>query len=1337
MQKSVNTFEGGLVKIDNKTKQPKNSYSFALNATINDTILDSSSRANEKGFDPYITVRSDVDYNVIGYSWLGKEQYVFFIKQKRNDVTPFNQIWYIDKENSISRLVYSNIGLNFQDTYEINSTYRINYNNERLVYWVDGLNDDRVINIDDLTSVNLDIDLIAIQSNHVKASSNIVVSDIGGSLLSGQYFVALQYGLGTSFTTTPFAISNPISIATESYFDLAKPITSITPSVNKQFGNTDGDIINTPTKKSLIINLSNLDTNFDFVNIIVVRNNDEIRILKNIRISNQTSLSKTYTRSNGVEDTSIDLSTLIVENIKYYGSEIIGQKENRLIRGNSKIKASNINYQQFANNIKVGYNITSELVFEDDIINYRTFNSPNPLDPKDTLYQQHSIIPNYLAHTADNSTPSKSFMRDEVYSLGVGFELIDGTETDVFHIPGKTADSTFANNLVFWQSSETYPTDYSYPSGFIRHHKIPSDIQEPIYSTVITGDPNVANTATNYKIYKRTLGLSVYNVEIPDAYKSIIKKIKIYYTPRNASNKSILSKGLLYALNTTVSPNRQSATFNETLSTVGTSLTKFEFVSPEVNFGFKQTNLSGSKVKVCGIDKGYVTYMGSLQDNIFDPTQDINYVRLYNNELKENKSREQALTTGICFYNQRAIPKSSLGTRSLEKIVYVDNNFVGSTEGFGLDFTGSQNTSVLELDAPLLFIPSPSTNTINLEYPELQYPTIYPNKPSSLYKNIEIYGNGTLNQILDLSVQTEINYDSTYYVSIINEATGLYGQIENLQYVDLNANITYDGSTSFNTISVNYGDTNIDVHHFKKTYIKLRDNTANVARVFNNEYSNGIGNVKDINEFAAQSFGSFFVETDLNIRMRNDDSAIDKKYFPKSYYAASATRVYQTAADEEEYYNIDKLYSDQYSKLYFPNTRTQSELTNNLEDIRFTTRLLYSDKQNLESKLDNYRITRANNYRDLPLDRGPLSGLFIKQEKLYALTRDALFDVYASNQTIKAENGTNISVGTGEFFANEPTELLSITGGFGGTSSKYSIVETPYGYLYVDRIKNKCLLFNDQIKDINVLGLNEDFTLNLFKQIPELNNSFDNPITNVGIISAYDPILKRILVTKKDYKLLDLTIYKGLYNPTIPYTATDIVIKDNLLQTSATTTITTINTVNFSDWVISNINLSTNNMLVIDQPLSGSVTSTTTDGINYTGNIIGDTSLTVNQSGLTCGAKEIVTITTATVSVPTVPNDYYVLLEKTINSIIARMYNSTTGSTESVASPVNVLINFTYNILNDLTGTYGTTMTGSITIYQGNKFDNMILTSTEDRRIGEFSKTSVSPTTIANGSTIR
>src|SRR5690606_16193788 len=232
-----------------------------------------------------------------------------------------------------------------------------------------------------------------------------------------------------------------------------------------------------------------------------------------------------------------------------------------------------------------------------------------------------------------------------------------------------------------------------------------------------------------------------------------------------------------------------------------------------------------------------------------------------------------------------------------------------------------------------------------------------------------------------------------------------------------------------------------------------------------------------IGEIKTNSYIAYYVETDLNIRMRNSDPELpdgQRDYFPLSptnnaQSTISISRPEYNALEIKstgsEYFNIYPFYNINYLKEYFANNRLLTDF-NNTESNKYENRLVYSDKQNYEDKVDNFRITRANNYKDLPMDRGQITQSFIKDDKFFVLTRDALYNVYASNKTIQSIDNDNIVVGTGEFFGLEPIELISIKGGFGGTSSKYSLSESPYGYLFVDRLKSKAILFNETLKDI-------------------------------------------------------------------------------------------------------------------------------------------------------------------------------------------------------------------------------------------------------------------------------
>lgn len=1194
-KKTTNIFTTGLDLSIDPVNQAKDSYSFGLNGIKENIINNPEIVSNEKGFTEYIDL--GYQYILLGTRYLGKKEYLLFIKNIDGE-TSFNRILLIN-EGILIRTILDRTDLNFDSSHPIMSTYRINYKNQRIVYWVDGLNDDRVINID-TDSTAFDITLFSINSIATKPVLEATVLDSGGNLISGQYFIAVSYNLGDNYTTEPLVISKGISIASENYYN-DFPINN---ENTQLYVEADGDVIPNPTRKSIKVNINDLDSNFDSYNLIIIKQDPTANIFRTIKNIDFSQLEYVYTGTEGEIDDTITLNDILTTSINYYASEAIIQKDNRLLRGNSKLKASKIDYQSYANNIVVNYKIVEKLVHDLDAANgYKTDNKGDGgFVPTQQEIKRHGITPSYLANTANNDVDNTTLMRDEVYSLGIGFELIDGTETDVYHIPGRALNyfsttpsgigeysraftSTWDNDtvngqprwkvrntavkqpkgeLAYWRSSEVYSDGYGYPTNgeknpsnksYIRHHKMPSDVLEPIYRTQITGDPNrFKGEYTNYKIYKRNLGLEFSNIVIPNELQGIIKKIKFFYTPRDNSNKSILSKGIMYALDTD-SPITASNTLNSSLTTIS-ARSKFEFISPEVGFKFKDGNLSGNTVKVCGIDKGYVNYAGAKEVFPNENGNIANYIRTFNNKLYEDTGRLQGIINAFCFYNQRAIPKEELYSSELNKLLFIDDNYIGSSDIGTLNFLGAQKSAVLELINPISLKPSVLVTPLADYYPELIYPSgsdfankLYdfiewkyplPTGDQYIYNNVREY-------LEEHSWADSTYYDTTYYVQICNTKEGLYGNMSNLKYTDLGT-VVYNGGGNISSILINGGDTVIDLHNFRKTKVLTTgpdgDEKSLVLNHLGHYSSNNAGRhdnlLVEIYEVGIQSFGSFFCETDLNIRMRREGPDENEKYFPKSYTNVNRLEDISMNIDNKEFYKIEDVYNNKYLKPYFAFNTTINDL--NLfdnEDIRYYTRIIYSDKQNLEDKTDNYRKIRANNYRDLPLDKGGISIFFVNQDKLYAITRDTIFNVYTSNQSLKGLNETTITVGTGEFLGTEPIDLLSIDGGFAGTSSKLSFVESPYGYLFVDRYKGRIILFNNETNDIAIKDvtdfIRDNYDIKAIENLGLEDKEFDNPLNDYGYVCGFDAELNRFLITKLDYVIENgITVNKSFtlsYNP--------------------------------------------------------------------------------------------------------------------------------------------------------------------------------------------------------------
>lgn len=1174
--KSIVSLDKGMVIIDNKTKQPNGTYSYALNATPGNSIIDRSTLANERGFDDSIILK-DIDYTIIGSEWLGPNEYVFFIKNKELDTNTFNEIWVSD--NGVNRLVINNDNLSFSDSGPITTTYRTNSRGERLVYFVDGINDDRVINIDNDYSalpITDSISFLSIIPNAKSPEISVDVNNDGGNMKSGQYFVAAGYTDENSYETSALYFTTEISISPNGNY-----VSSGGSSTDNEWALVNGaSLAESRSTKSITINISDIDTSYKFLNIYVVRVVDtltEIYKIDNIYINNNASATYTFSGSDNYLDSSLDLNELIVRNINYYASHLVNQKENRLIRGNSKIKSDNINYQEIANEIKVTYRREAQTIANNEA--YKTFNE---LDINHNLTSTYDIEtyatdPLYLSKIDSVDVSSRTFMRDEVYSLGISFDLNDGTETGVFHIPGRLPNAMSSSgldgvgeegrlynsssqsswdtstvegpegmwryrntavsrtsgdgDLGYWRSDEVYPDGYGYPTdgekdssgrSYVRHHRMPSDLIEPLRRTNVT-NRNTTPFSYEYNIEKYNILLNFSNIVIPDRYLGVITRAKIHYTKRDYNNKSIISKGLI--MNTLKQGNiyRAPYSFNNFAGILTTSSVK-QFLSPDVDFNHGEFPIRGDYFKPLSVDKGYILY-NYVRAFVVNPLEGLNGVYNFINLTRGDKSAvldNTLFLSGNAFYNESTTPIGLPYRTDIENGYFTSSN---STDNL-IDFTGEQKSSVLDLANNMLLVPIYYASIFGYENPASSN-----NYFDKFNYNGQISTLNVADHILD-----ETYYDTVIYGSIVRDNRRQYGDVLSLDYIYSGRSL-YIASTS-KIISVNSvtGDSYIDVHYTKKSFKSLNTNENNLGVGYAADSSEESGliitrqtseGINIVDENISNSYIAYLVETDINIRMRNvgeSPSPSTGSYFPIFAINNKEISAYEDRSEIEAEYNLFPFYNTKNITTQNASNITLEDFSNN-RDFRYDTRLIYSDQQNIESNIDSYRITRANNYVDLPANRGPLTQSLVKQEKFYALTRDALFDVYASNKFLSTIDGDSMAVGTGEFFGLEPAELISIKGGFGGTSSKFSLSESPYGYLFVDKNKNKVTLFNETLKDINAVGLEEDFSLNILDKYKDMSidGVFDSPSSGVGILTKYDPMNHRFLITKKDYKLIDET----------------------------------------------------------------------------------------------------------------------------------------------------------------------------------------------------------------------
>ena len=263
------------------------------------------------------------------------------------------------------------------------------------------------------------------------------------------------------------------------------------------------------------------------------------------------------------------------------------------------------------------------------------------------------------------------------------------------------------------------------------------------------------------------------------------------------------------------------------------------------------------------------------------------------------------------------------------------------------------------------------------------------------------------------------------------------------------------------------------------------------------------------------------VESPDNINFRHSESNEDL-YFPGSI----AKEILKTPGDKD-FTHIDNLkYDDSFSadndiRPAFPLPLREIEQTS------FPTRTHRSAKRDTSNLKDNYRLFLANDFKDLPKNRGDLWKLSTFNNLLYFHMEESLYAT-KGKQSMQMKDGSEAFVGSGDIFAQEPDEVLQSERGYAGTQSQWAAITTRNGYFFVDKNSRKVFMMTDKLQDISNLGLENWFRDNLAFNLESLMiNSdclgylYDNPIAGIGLTAVYDPKFKRILLTKKDKSLVD------------------------------------------------------------------------------------------------------------------------------------------------------------------------------------------------------------------------
>ena len=393
--------------------QPDGSYRFALNAVESGDENLSNEQSNVNSI---IFPKGHV---LLGHVYVGDNQTCVF---SVDPITHASSIGVIDAkgyyhtqiDDGAKTIEEASGRLNFSLEHQIYGIYRLRNGSERNVYWVDGLNKPRCINLDRKSQHKLlngewnykSFDLF-VSSKKLPRFTDVHVENQGGNLKPGSYNVAIQYLDAGLNATEWLCVTQPVLVYNDS---MTSSYSSIAGScIDPKFP----QLSYPHTNKAVSVTLDKLDETFPYYQLALIEyssgTGQPTRVGVTAPISTMTH-SYILTGDNAVKEVPIEEVSAVYDSIET--ARHIEQLQGRLLLGHvTKSRVDWCILQEYAS--KITTDCVVRPAVHGNIRSHRAGKSPQVL------------------------VDGASYMPGEVYSFGIVYVLDDGTVSPVFHIPGK------------------------------------------------------------------------------------------------------------------------------------------------------------------------------------------------------------------------------------------------------------------------------------------------------------------------------------------------------------------------------------------------------------------------------------------------------------------------------------------------------------------------------------------------------------------------------------------------------------------------------------------------------------------------------------------------------------------------------------------------------------------------------------------------------------------------------------------------------------------------------------------------------------------------------------
>lgn len=532
---TTNSFTKGMIKDFNDTFVGEGLYIHARNA------VDSShdGQLGVIGNESSNLFCVQFPYTVIGYVRITGGRWAIFTT---NDVN--SEIGIFDEFACTYTTIVNDPCLNFKKSNLITGVSRERFDCKVLLYWDDGLNPTRVLNIDDvpwkqncriINGCKVCTDIL-INNKKVLDCEEIRLARLikqpciilqkgrsAGTLPTGSYQVCLAYSVNQIKVTDYLGLSEVQSLFTH-----------------------EGGA----GESSLEVKITQIDTTFDEFELVVVSNVNSQTVAKSMGYYS-TSQGTININTISPELIDIPLNNLIFRSEPVEKSDALYAVNDYLLRVGPYTKFK-FNYQLQANNIRAKW---VSVKYPSD---YYTKGGNNTGYMRDEVY---SFFIRWVYNTGDKSDsyhiPGRPPFSTELSSDGSGdaFEVANGENVKEWQVQNtatltNTSSYTLpdggvvlaSGDMAYWESTEYYPADRPDIWGTlcgkaIRHHKFPDETVDPLLNIMTDNGASI-----------NLLGVRFENITHPvDLNGNPIQSIVGYEILRGSreGQKSIIAKGII------------------------------------------------------------------------------------------------------------------------------------------------------------------------------------------------------------------------------------------------------------------------------------------------------------------------------------------------------------------------------------------------------------------------------------------------------------------------------------------------------------------------------------------------------------------------------------------------------------------------------------------------------------------------------------------------------------------------------------------------------------------------------------------------------------------------